>query len=129
MYSWLAGVPGLQLNRNNTSVSFTILLLDAPFSHVAQAMIITPPEDQATTLGENATFTCIASPNIMWAQIVEGITIPIINDVEMLKMGNTVNSTLTISDVKEDDFGNYQCKAGDSFSADVANFTMYEAGK
>ena len=93
-------------------------------------MIITPPEDQAVALGENVTFTCIASgttpPSIVWAQIVDGNTIPISNDVEMLEMDNTVNSTLTISDVKQDYFGTYQCIAGE---IDVASFTLYEAGK
>ena len=96
-------------------------------------MIITPPEDQAVALGENVTFTCTASgttpPSIVWAQIVDGNTKPISNDVEMLEMGNTVNSTLTISDAKEDDFGNYQCIAGEGISVAVANFTVYEAGK
>jgi len=96
-------------------------------------MTVTPPEDQAVALGEDVTFTCIASgtkpPSIVWAQIVDGNPIPISNDVEMLEMGNTVNSTLTISDVKEDDFGDYQCIANDSFSVDVANFTVYQAGK
>jgi len=96
-------------------------------------MIITPPEDQAVALGENVTFTCIASgtniPSIVWAQIVDGSTIPISNGVETLDTGNTVNSTLTISDANEDDFGDYQCIASDSFSVDVINFTMYEAGK
>ena len=95
-------------------------------------MIITPPEDQAVALGENVTFTCIASgttpPRIVWAQIVDGNTIPISNDVEMLEMDNTVNSTLTISDVKEDDYGDYQCIAGE-ISVDMANFTLYQAGK
>jgi len=103
------------------------------YSRVVQIMILTPPEDQAVALGEDVTFTCIAfgtkPPSIVWAQIVDGNTIPISNDVEMLEMENTVNSTLTISDVKEDDFGDYQCIAGDNFFVDVANFTMFQAGK
>ncbi|XP_065910088.1 uncharacterized protein [Dysidea avara] len=108
----------------STSFIFTTLL-DTFF---LQTMIITPPEDQAVALGENVTFTCIASgttpPSIVWAQIVDGNTIPISNDVEMLEMDNTVNSTLTISDVKQDYFGTYQCIAGE---IDVASFTLYEA--
>ena len=96
---------------------------------VAQAMIITPPEDKAIALGENATFMCIASPNIEWAQIVNGTTIFISSGVDMMETGNTVNSTLTISDVEEKDFSSYQCMTGDKISFDVANFTLYEAGK
>jgi len=95
-------------------------------------MIITPPEDQAVVLGENVTFSCIASstspPSIVWAQIVDGTTIPISNGVELLEMGNTVNSTLTISDVLKEDFGDYQCIAGE-ISVDMANFTLYQASK
>ena len=96
-------------------------------------MIITQPEDQAVVLGENVTFICIASstspPSIVWAQLVDGITIPISNNVEILEMGNTVNSTLTISDVLEEDFGSYQCIASDRLIIDIVNFTVYQAGK
>ena len=95
-------------------------------------MIITPPEDQAIALGENVTFTCIASgtnpPSIVWTQIVDGnATVRI--DIQMLEVGNTVNSTLTISDVLEEDFGSYQCIASDRLIIDIANFTVYQAGK
>jgi len=101
-------------------------------SHVVQTLIITPPEDQAIALGENFTFTCIASgtnpPSILWTQIVDGnATVPI--DIQILEMGNTVNSTLTISDVLEEDFGSYQCIASDRLIIDIVNFTVYQAGK
>ena len=103
------------------------------YLHIVQTMIINPPEDQAVLLGENITFTCIASginpPSIVWGQIFDGNTIPISDGIKMSVTGNTVNSTLTISDVLEDDFGDYQCMAGDRFSVDVVNFTVHEAGK
>jgi len=93
-------------------------------------MIITAPEDQAVALGENVAFSCIASgtnpPSIVWAQIVDGNAIPVINGVEMLYAGNIVNSTLTISDVEMGDFGDYECMADE---IDIANFTLYQIGK
>jgi len=89
-------------------------------------MIITPPENKAVTLGEIATFTCIAIPNIIWTQIVDGNTLLISRDIDMIETGNTVNSTLTI---REDNFGSYQCIAGNNVSSDVANFMLYKAGK
>jgi len=93
-------------------------------------MIVTPPDDQAVALGEDVTFTCIASgtkpPSIMWAQIVDGNLIPVSNNAKFLEMGKMVNSTLTISDVGKGDLGDYQCIADE---IDVANFTLYQAGK
>ena len=97
---------------------------------VLQTIIIIAPEDQAVALGENVTFSCIASgtnsSSIVWAQIVDGNAIPVSNGAEMLYTGNIVNSTLTINDVEMGDFGEYECMADE---IDIANFTLYQLGK
>ena len=103
------------------------------YSFIARATIITAPEDLAVGLGENATFTCVASghrtPDVMWFQIISNGLVMIDSDSEMVFDNGTIISTLLIHDVVENDFGNYSCMASNEFSIARANFTLSQAGK
>ena len=102
-------------------------------SLTAQATIITAPDDLAVDLGENATFTCVASghrtPDVMWFQIINNGLVMIDSDSEMAFGNGTIISTLLIRDVVENDFGNYSCMASNEFSITKANFTLSQAGE
>jgi len=98
---------------------------------IARAIIITPPQDLAVDLGENATFICTATgqriPDIAWFQTNDGSLISIDSESET-SVNDTISSTLFIENVMESDFGNYFCMASNEFSIARANFTLFQAG-
>ena len=102
-------------------------------SFTARATIIGAPEDLAVALGENATFTCVASgrrtPDVSWFQINNnGLTL-IDSESEIVLENGTISSTLLIRNVVAIDFGNYFCMASNEFSIARANFTLSQAGE
>ena len=97
----------------------------------ARAMIISPPEDLAVAIGENATFTCVASgnrpPDVQWFQRSNNSLTSIDSEFETT-INDTVSSTLLINNVMENDFGSYFCMASNELSIARANFTLLQAG-
>ena len=104
----------------------------SPVHFTARATIITPPEDLVVAVGENATFTCVASgnspPDIQWFQTNNSGLIFLDSESET-SLNITVSSTLLISNVMENDFGSYFCMARNEFSTARANFTLFQAGE
>ena len=98
----------------------------------AKAVIITPPKDVAVVLGENVTFTCVATghrtPDIAWFLRINNGLVSIDSDSETL-VNDTINATLVILNVMENDFGDYFCMASNEFSIARANFTLFQAGE
>ena len=98
----------------------------------ARAVIISPPEDLAVAIGENATFTCVASgnrpPDVQWFQRSNNSLTSIDSESETT-INDTVSSTLLIDNVMENDFGSYFCVASNEFSIVEANFTLIQLGK
>ena len=112
--------------------SYAVML--SPLYFTARATIITPPEDLVVAVGENATFTCVASgnspPDIQWFQTNNNNSDVIFIDSESeTSLNITVSSTLLISNVMENDFGSYFCMASNEFSTARANFTLFQAGE
>ena len=95
-------------------------------------MIISPPEDLVVAIGENATFTCVASgnrpPDVQWFQMSNDSLTFIESESESI-INDTVSSMLLINNVMENDFGSYFCMASNEFSIARANFTLFQAGK
>ena len=95
-------------------------------------MIISPPEDLVVAIGENATFTCVASgnrpPDVQWFQMSNDSLMFIESEYETT-INDTVSSTLLINNVMENDFGSYFCMASNEFSIARANFTLFQAGE
>ena len=93
-------------------------------------MIISPPEDLVVAIGENATFTCVASgnspPDVEWFQMSSDDSI---RSEPETTINDTVSSMLLINNVMENDFGSYFCMASNEFSIARANFTLFQAGK
>ena len=85
---------------------------------VVVPIITQGPVDTPGMLGGNVTFTCIASgiplPNITWTD--EDDTMLMGSDMVI----NTTNiqSTLTISNLQDEDFDNYTCTATNMFGSD-----------
>ena len=104
----------------------------SPLHFTARTTIITPPEDLVVAVGENATFTCVASgnspPNIQWFQTNNSGLI-LINSESETSADDIVSSTLLISNVMKNDFGSYFCMASNEFSTARANFTLFQAGE
>ena len=77
------------------------------------------PIDIARMINNNATFTCTATgiplPNITWTD-QDGNTVGITSD--MIINGTTILSTLTLSNLQDDDFDNYTCTATNIFGSD-----------
>ena len=95
-------------------------------------MIVSPPEDLAVAIGENATFICVASgsrpPNVQWFQMSNDSLIFIDSESETT-INDTVTSMLLINNVMENDFGEYFCIASNEFSISRANFSLLQLGK
>ena len=110
-----------------TIASFVI----SPVHFIAKATIISPPEDLAVAIGENATFTCVASgnrpPDVQWFQMSNN-SLTLLDSESETTINDTVSSTLLINNVIEDDFGSYFCMASNEFSIARANFTLLQAG-
>ena len=102
-------------------------------SFTARAIIIAAPEDLAVALGENATFTCVASghrtPDVSWFQINNNSLVIIDSESETVSDNGTITSTLLIRNAMANDFGNYFCMASNEFSIARANFTLSQAGE
>ena len=99
---------------------------------IARVTIITAPEDLAVAVGQDVTFICVANghrpPTIEWFQTNNNSVMFRDSESETL-MNGTVISTLFISDVMDNDFGNYSCVASNEFSSERANFTLSLAGE
>ena len=101
-------------------------------------MITTLPQDSSAAVSGNVTFQCVATgnraPNITWVR-QDGMTFP----GSFVRLGNTTTSSnLTITNVMRNDITNYSCVAENIVAyniietlnkSDIANFTLYEAGK
>jgi len=76
------------------------------------------PMDVARILGESVTFTCTATgiplPMIMWTD--EDDTMLMGSD--MVINSTSIISTLTISNLQDEDFDNYTCTATNMFGSD-----------
>ncbi|XP_065905338.1 hemicentin-1-like isoform X4 [Dysidea avara] len=77
------------------------------------------PIDIARMINNNATFTCTATgiplPTITWTD-QDGNTVGITSD--MIINGTTIQSTLTLSNLQDDDFDNYTCTVTNIFGSD-----------
>ncbi|XP_065905337.1 hemicentin-1-like isoform X3 [Dysidea avara] len=85
------------------------------------AMIIVGPIDTPATIGGGENLTCTATgiplPNITWMN-QDGNTAGTPSD--MMIDATTIQSTLTFSNLQDDDFGNYVCMASNTFNIDTA---------
>ena len=114
-------------------------------------MITTVPQNSSAGVSENVTFQCVAIgnrvPNIMWVRQDE-MRFPdsVVRSENIISSNLTITtsnltittSNLTITNVTVNDFTNYSCLAENVvadntiemlFKSDIANFTLYEAGK
>ena len=84
-------------------------------------MIIVGPVDTSAMIGGGETLTCTATgiplPNITWMN-QDGNTAGTPSD--MMIDATTIRSTLTFSNLQDDDFGNYVCMASNTFNIDTA---------
>jgi len=75
------------------------------------------PIDTPAMMGDNVTFTCTATgiplPNITWMN--ESI---MLMSSDMIIDSTTILSTLTLSNLQDDDFDNYTCTATNMFGSD-----------
>ena len=82
-------------------------------------MITEGPMDTAGVVGGNVTFTCTATgiplPNITWMDENDN---SVLVGSDMIIDGTTILSTLTLSNLQDDDFDNYTCTATNMFGSD-----------
>ena len=82
------------------------------------AIITEGPVDTPGMLGGNVTFTCMATgiplPNITWTD--EDDTMLMGSD--MVINTTSIQSTLTLSNLQDEDFDNYTCTATNMFGSD-----------
>ena len=89
--------------------------------HTGDAMITVGPVNTSAMIGGGETLTCTATgiplPNITWMN-QDGNTAGTPSD--MMINPTTILSTLTFSNLQDNDFGNYVCMASNTFNNDTA---------
>jgi len=94
--------------------------------HTVDVVITQSPMDTSGVVGGTAIFTCTATgiplPTITWMD-QDGNIVGITNDM-VITGGTTIQSTLTLSDLQDDDFDNYTCTATNMFVSDDATVLL-----